>query len=297
MISILEYLDNIFRDFSEYVLNENNLCKLKTVNYNLKELPDYNDVNIQQFYLLRYGFVYAFEYKRMFQRLLRNCGFEKQIEVLSTGCGAGIDYWSIASTLADMEMNDYIIKYYGVDNVDWNYKMDARETDYVRYLPYDAVRLFNGIKKFKFDIYMFPKSISEFSKEDFNHICDSIETKEIEKNRIHLLVSLRSTNYLLSLDCERTKKLANSLLKQGFKTRDDPNQFINFINQKKGIAFYDCSFTYPSDALEFISTLNEKCCRYLENGQNCVENCKSYLTRKPSLTPSIIRYQVLTFER
>ena len=67
MISITRYLNKVYKDFSDYVDNNNGLCHLRNLAYNYGNIPDYNDKNLQQLYLLRYTFSYAFEYKDMFQ--------------------------------------------------------------------------------------------------------------------------------------------------------------------------------------------------------------------------------------
>ena len=55
----------IYDDFREYMDQNVNLCMLKTLNYQAGQKPDYSDIHIQQLYLLRYVFSYAFEYKSM----------------------------------------------------------------------------------------------------------------------------------------------------------------------------------------------------------------------------------------
>ena len=55
----------IYDDFREYIDQNVNLCMLKTLNYQAGQKPDYSDIHIQQLYLLRYVFSYAFEYKSM----------------------------------------------------------------------------------------------------------------------------------------------------------------------------------------------------------------------------------------
>ena len=59
----------IYNDFKEYIDKNDNLCMLKTLNYQAGQKPDYTDIHIQQLYLLRYVFSYAFEYKSMFNTL------------------------------------------------------------------------------------------------------------------------------------------------------------------------------------------------------------------------------------
>lgn len=79
MVTIDEYLEEIMEDFQNY-LNENpDLCNLKSVNFNAGIIPDYSDIHVQQLYLLRYAFAYAFEYKRMYLALLNRQEYKNDI--------------------------------------------------------------------------------------------------------------------------------------------------------------------------------------------------------------------------
>ena len=87
MITIKNYISMIYDDFREYINQNDNLCMLKTLNYQAGKKPDYSDIHIQQLYLLRYVFSYAFEYKSMFDTLFSREKFKDGIEVASIGCG------------------------------------------------------------------------------------------------------------------------------------------------------------------------------------------------------------------
>ena len=91
MITIKNYISMIYDDFREYIDQNVNLCMLKTLNYQAGQKPDYSDIHIQQLYLLRYVFSYAFEYKSMFDTLFAREKFKDSIEVASIGCGNMID--------------------------------------------------------------------------------------------------------------------------------------------------------------------------------------------------------------
>ena len=70
MIEITKYLQTVYEDLQRYVDNDVCLCKFKELNFEAGALPDYEDINIQQLYLLRYAFAYAFEYSRMYLDVL-----------------------------------------------------------------------------------------------------------------------------------------------------------------------------------------------------------------------------------
>ena len=41
----------IYNDFKEYIDKNDNLCMLKTLNYQAGQKPDYTDIHIQQLYM------------------------------------------------------------------------------------------------------------------------------------------------------------------------------------------------------------------------------------------------------
>lgn len=106
---------------------------LKTLNYQAGQKPDDSDIHIQQLYLLRYVFSYAFEYKSMFDTLFVREKFKDSIEVASIGCGNMIDYWGLVEALGEIGNRKCCIKYRGIDTIDWNCKIDAREKDEVKF--------------------------------------------------------------------------------------------------------------------------------------------------------------------
>ena len=53
MIGITQYLQEVYEDLQKYIDNDVCLCKFKKLNFEAGSLPDYEDINIQQLYLLR----------------------------------------------------------------------------------------------------------------------------------------------------------------------------------------------------------------------------------------------------
>lgn len=167
MITINKYLDDILFDFKEYVTSGVRLCDLKEVHFDAGILPDYSDIHVQQLYLLRYAYAYSFEYKRMYASLIRRMNPGMEIAVTSIGCGSMIDYWALTRVVP----NRCTIRYRGIDTIDWSYRMEQRPQDDVLFRNADAVELVSKAKRLTADAYIFPKSISEFSKSDIEEIC------------------------------------------------------------------------------------------------------------------------------
>ena len=99
LISINNYLDNVFEDFQSWVDTGQNLCFLRDVNFSADNIPNYDDIHIQQYYLLRYAYGYAYEYKLMYQWLFQQSEkfipFGNKVRVCSIGCGSRPDYWAM----------------------------------------------------------------------------------------------------------------------------------------------------------------------------------------------------------
>lgn len=258
IISIEYYIENILEDFKKYLYEENILCTLKSLQYQSGMIPDYSDVHIQQLYLLRYVFAYAFEYKSMFGTLFTRKKYADVIEIASVGCGNLIDYWSLVEALVEVGKSACIIKYRGLDTVDWNYKIQPREQDEVTYRKCNAADIFEKSNLLISDIYIFPKSISEFSIDEFAMICNGFRTKKITKNTVHLLVSLRLDEGSMDRDMSRTEKLIDSMRENQFSTKDKHTSFIHFRDENKGIKGYDYKFNHPSEAIDIIKSFKSK---------------------------------------
>lgn len=297
MITIKDYIANVYEDFKQYLDAGNCLCLLKSLNYQGGMKPDYNDIHIQQLYLLRYAFSYGFEYKSMFATLFERERFVNCIEITSVGCGNMIDYWALVEALKEVNNTACIVKYRGIDFIDWNYKIESRKKDEVEFIKENAVNVFGHKGQLVSNAYIFPKSISEFSDSDFEKICEGFRLKEIVNDKIYILISIRSDEGSMDRDMERSGKIISALRENGFHTKDKSTDYIYFVDENKGIKGLDYKFEYPDEAIDTIKELNEKCAAFLEGLENCEENCSKYLNRFPALKARNIRFQVLTFHR
>lgn len=296
MIEITQYLQTVYEDLQRYVDNDVCLCKFKELNFEAGGLPDYEDINIQQLYLLRYAFAYAFEYSRMYLDVLSRMDDANNILVTSVGCGSMIDYWSLVHVLEMKNKIDCSIRYVGIDEIDWNYKIPGRQNDEVHYLIGNASNFFTNTSQFISDVYFFPKSISEFSDIELNVMANSFSSKNIQKDRFFVCISLREEQGSMDRDMQKTKCIIEAIGKNGFRTNWPYSQYTYF-DCDSGIVALDNDFQYPSDALNFVKHLYMECAKYKIQEKNCKFNCQKYLSRWPILKVNHIRYQVIMFER
>lgn len=293
MIGITEYIEQIYKDFSKYYDEGHSMCELKGLTFEAGSLPDYSNIRIQQLYLLRYAFAYSFEYSCIYDNIIKNFKGKSGIKVASIGCGTMIDYWSLIYTLKKHRMQECSVCYVGVDEIDWNYKMNHRKNDKVSFRLENIKSAFANNTKFISDIYFFPKSISEFNDMEMTVMTEALAEKPIEKDIIYFCISIRSNQGSMNRDMEKTEKIIRALEKNNYMI---DNRYTD-SKDDKGIISFDSEFIYPADALEYIQSLNEKCKKYLANGMSCEKKCKSYLTRCPVLKTGNICYQIIKCER
>lgn len=295
MIGITEYLEHIYEDFKAQIDTGEFLCDLKKLSFEAGGLPNYNNVQIQRLYLLRYAFAYGFEYTLMYKEVLQDMNNPTEIRVASIGCGNIIDYWALVQAVESNWWIDCDIKYVGIDEIDWAYKFEKRPQDEVRYYLENAKKCFDRTRQLVSDVYFFPKSISEFSNDEMRDIIAAFRTKQIAKDTIYLCISLRKNEYSQELDIYRVKQIYDALVENGFKPNKNYNDYIDFPDNL-AICTRDNSYVYPDTALDYLNHLNEKCENYINTGENCDSRC-SYLHRWPVLKTGMICYEVIKFER
>ena len=292
------YLNNIYNDFKRG-LNLNTLCDLKGVNFGSSMLPDYNNVQLQQLYLLRYAFAYAFEYKWMFTKQLPEHKLfgDPEIHILSIGCGSCLDYWGAINAVAKKKLQSKV-KYFGVDKVEWKYIFDARKQDSIDFYRGDIVEYLEEKATLDYNYIVFPKSISEFDKESFRKICSLIRRIKFSQKHIVLMISLRNNvNNCLS-DLSRVDELvaafkANKHYEYAFRNYEK-GRYYGVGNE--GIRAYDNSFVYPQDIYDFLNNLIVNCSKYENKGVSC-SNCEQLINRSPILRASQIKYVAIHIYR
>lgn len=294
--TIREYIERVFRDFQAYAAFADNLCKLNDLTFQGGALPDYDDENIRQLYLLRYAYAYGFEYKHIYAAILYRQNILPEIEVTSLGCGNLIDYWGLASNFNGKTYEDRKITYYGLDVKDWDYKVKCRKQDDVFFIQKNAADWFDDLAELTSDVYVFPKSISEFSDADFDRICDNFKTKPITKDIFHVFICLRSDSGSMTYDTERSKKIMAAVTANGFTSDDDANLYRLLVENEKKIRELDDEFSYPGRVITYLKELNIHCAAYEETAVGCTEHCDN-LTRFPILNASYVKYQLFTFKR
>lgn len=293
MITINEYLDSVLADFKEYVNSQDRLCSLRDVHFDAGKVPDYSKKYVQLLYLLRYAYAYAFEYKCIYRSLLNRMNYDESIKVTSIGCGTGIDYWSLAQVVKD----GCRICYKGIDAVEWEHQILPRPMDDFSITTGEVINLFNMSNRFSSDVYMFPKSISEFSRSDINKLIENFSKDTVAKDIFHFVFTLRTDGGSQESDMEKTSIVFEHMRKCGFRSNDDPTHCCSVKDpyKEKKIREMDSAFSHPGDVYSYLIELFDKC----PNRSVCEisKQCEVKLSRKPILSCQYALGQIFTFER
>lgn len=159
-------LYRVFIDFKSFVeKNAGSIAdlgeKLNYGNGNIPSSADYGKAEIQQYYLLRYGYIYTYNYYSIYRELLKRPFLSSGIRVLSLGCGLKLDGLGMKMALETAGNKLKVHGYRGVDYAAWNahgYDFWINDNDF--YLG-DVIDFLKEQEKLEENIFIFPTSISE----------------------------------------------------------------------------------------------------------------------------------------
>lgn len=300
MITITQYLEDVYLSFRGYLLTNPILCVHKSLNFDGGSIPNYDDKHIQEHYILRYSFVYAFEYLKMYQQVLpahKLFQDEAEYKVLSLGCGNAIDYWSIVNVVEDLRLTSRI-DYTGIDQVEWSHVVEKREKDTFRILQKDIISFLSAIDEFEYDIVFFPKSISEFSNQEFEKLVNLFRHFTYKKKSIIIMGSFRATPQNQKNDQSRFTSIVSAIKNKKTKFEDKASFPMTFFFGKDQVAIcsQDDRFLFPSEAYATIQRLHNHCQSFQRNGATC-RSCERTLNRSPVLRSTYIRCGVAYLEK
>lgn len=267
--------------YGDYGDDEQEFANLYSVSY------------IQDWYVLRYMYAYAYEYREMFTRLLTEQSLPKVIDILSVGCGNGIDYWALREAEQSIiddntEGGRHIIKYTGLDEVNWrdqwgsdegNYEIFPSNGQIVNYESINAIDHLENAETLPYNVIIFPKSISEFSEDEFTRICDALGTKEFkfesgrgrvyDRNEVHFLISIRKNQRGISYsDVDRCRLLKEAMEANDFELSNPvtvPTQVEEFYTEDgRGIEAHDGSFCYPDRIQDFMTDMSGNILEFIQ---------------------------------
>lgn len=290
--SITDYLEHIFNEFQCEISSRETLCDLNKVSFKSGDLPDYNNRAQALLYCLRYHFGYSFEYEYIYNRYVLNNFDDEVINVLSIGCGNGIDLWSLDHAIRRSGSQIKQINYLGIDRIDWREYFCERD-DNVTYHQCDVQDLPERINDV--DVLIFPKSISEMKNIDLEYLSDIISNSSDD---LFVVASFRAEDNNLGEDVEKFDRFITLLEGDGFNiTMGEPNIYHCF-NETNGIISYYSDYKYPDAVLDYLTAnLFMNCSGIDEDDPGCMQICRGKLSRNPILTTSQIRFNIVRIQR
>lgn len=291
MITITDYINMKAENLRSKLAAGAGLCACRSLRFNQGNLPDYKDEIVQDVYVLRYGLAYAHEYKRMYARLLEEMTPGRELEVVSLGCGNMVDYWSLRSVLPA----SCRIHYRGVDIVDWKDKFTACPGDTVEFIQQDIYEYIDSCERLTADVYVFPKSISELAYSEIEAIGQHFLWRDVEKDQVHLLFSMRENEYSLKCDMEKTRCMYDFMEMLSMRCERPAGAY--FYGTEGMIYDNDRDFSAyrVRRAYELLDNLSCMCEDY-NNGCCSCPFCEAN-RNQPMLKNKYMRYQIFTFRR
>lgn len=283
---IHEALEKVVEDFKTKI-DDSKLCHLKTIRYDNQQTPDYSIEEIQQLYLLRYYPAYLFEYMYIYKEILQNEKANK-LSILSVGCGCCVDYHG-AYLAKNRNYDD--ISYIGIDLNKWEYENSFGNPKFKTITSnIDNIEFGNSNK---YNVVIFPKSISEFCEDSFNCFLDALSNTDFKQDCIFLISSSMTTG--TGCDDDRYTKVLEVFTNKGFNC--SPKYIEPQALGTRAINTIDGQFDYPNSIKDYITELSCKCQQYINSRENCKVDCKTQLDKQPMLRADYIRYQVNCLER
>ena len=176
-----------------YELLQKNPELLKRLKDNLsfgdnKHPSMYEDPYVSAYYTLRYELGYAFEYSQLYRMLIdfvRRENEESPLDVLSIGCGQGLDYWGLRFALSKQGTDWPSFGWHGVDLESWpDHILDDGIAHYSDNT--DVRDLLSGMDRLDAKVLMFPKVISELPYEVVSFIASWLERVTLTRD-VHYL--------------------------------------------------------------------------------------------------------------
>lgn len=290
-IDISDYLYDTEMDLYRCTWEKDKLCELDHLWSQIQ--PDYSNYTLQHFYSLKYTYAYAFENKEMYRILLNDYfggNHRISLKIESLGCGNMVDGWSLFSVLIE-NWREYSrvldqIDYKGIDIIEWSNPLITRE----HFINIDAAKWFERKNDLEANVYMFPRSIGDFSDIEYDRMLKVFRTKDISAEVFYLMASGKKLCNS-GRDRDRVIELCHTIENRGYKRK-----CIDSLKDygKKSITSFDRSFVYPEVLRVFLSELKHSCRGFSETKYMC-RQCN--IDNNPMLYADNVSFLIMKFER
>lgn len=223
---------------------------------------DYSSIVCQQRYILKYYGAYFCELYGLYEGFLRNFDGD-ELNILSLGCGNGVDCEALNRVMIDLNTN-ITINYVGVDIVDWSYRPDF---EWAQFLTLNVEEIDeNDVKNI--DLFIFPKSLTEFSTDARTKLGETIAKNNNQKHIYFMntyVTDCASNNQHID-GISQFKTIHKILKTNDWICQSKPSEYFYKTNQ--GWLGYNFDFfKLPDELKPFVENLKENCEDYHE--ANC----------------------------
>ncbi len=284
---IIESLKKIFNEFKSELDNLEDLCELKELRFDGKAPPNYEKGIVQQYYLLRYFYIYVAEYNYIYDRILKLRFLDpSELKIFSIGAGCGLDFYGLYFSLKAINQKLRCTNYYGIDKVEWC----SRDLMFIEpNIDHNDVTSLNVIDNF-INVLMFPKSISEFDKPNFIKLKEIIRNSHIKNDRMIIVSSIRDRNVS---DADRVLEIVKIFLDRGFTNIDETsNKFQNCLPR---FAQHPVTISYPTNIETFLKDLVKYCMD--KKKKSCNQSCKAVFDKNPMKCFDYMTFQIYRLEK
>lgn len=293
LVNFENYHRSRLEEFSRYIEAGNRLCELE-ISFRGGDTPDYSNPHVQELYELRYSYAYAFDYIRIYRKVVNDLlqeGKTEEVKVISLGCGNMIDYWSLANAIMEKEAETRII-YYGIDAIDWNYKFSWRDGDQRWFRQEDFLAVLEDIHLLNPDIIIFPMSLSELDDDSYiDTLADKIAGIMKDKDRVYLAARIRSTDSdSQEIDTRKLRRIADNMIRSGYQKEGIGLDPVNPSDpDDREIPRKNNHLFLVDDAKKLLDNLCRSCRADCDHRNKCVGNdCKAYKKDKCTLKPKMM---------
>lgn len=290
----------IFSDFKNDVDNIPKLCILKELRYDSNNVPEYSKDIIQRLYLLRYFPAYLSEYYIMYKDLLKS-GFieDNNFNIISLGCGSGIDCYSmmIALTKRGLNPSEYM-RYTGIDYIPWLYFpiINSSTDNYIWRLQYNLGSM-EQLDEENYNVIVFPKSIGEFSADVYDNLLHIMENTNFTHNRLACLCSFRDSKK--DADISRFEKVIQKIIdRHGYTALDERNMYTHYV-QKDEYWHNICPevFEQPEEIVQYLINILGCCSGYVDNNYSPHETACERIAWYPIKKVGYAKWRIIRLER
>ena len=190
------------------------------------------------------------------------------ISIASIGCGAGIDYYALKTLKWNTTIN-----YCGYDIIDWGFRNINASFELINIAEIQLQNI---------NILMFPKSLSEFSREEFDSFVKKIDPHSL---RYPFCVISSMMDKGGEYDIDRIKLLERKITNAGYISHGNSSETFHPTERS---CFNLISARCPDTVVDYLKNIKNAC----EQSSLC-NDCR--IDKNPILTTDYVRFQILFF--